>query len=131
MKQKCVNVNENAYIALNAGKDTSAREKIVVTRGRVLKNNTTYIFNMNRMKIAIGTIGGALLGVVSTLAAHAQTVPTVGTSDIAAVGGPILSALVTSFEYSLETFGPPLFFIGAVIAVFFAIYHRVRYGTWL
>lgn len=86
---------------------------------------------MNKMKLMLGSALGAVVGVLGTLAAHAQTVPTVGTSDIAAVGGPVLTALINSFEYTLITFGPPLFYIGAVIAVFFAIYHRVRYGTWL
>lgn len=82
-------------------------------------------------KLVFASVGSAILGVVSTLAAHAQSVPTVGTSDIAAVGSPILTAMISNSEYVLETFGPPLFVILLVFAVFFAIYHRVKVGHWL
>ncbi len=61
----------------------------------------------------------------------AATVPTVASSDIAAVGGPILGSMVSNSEYVLETFGPPLFVLLLVFAVFFAIYHRVKVGRWL
>jgi hypothetical protein len=82
-------------------------------------------------KVVFATIGSAVLGVISTVAAHAQSVPTVGTSDIAAVGAPILTAMISNSEYVLITFGPPLFVILLVFAVFFAIYHRVKVGHWL
>lgn len=73
-------------------------------------------------------IGVTVLG---TVAAFAQSVPTVGTTDIASVGAPILTALISGSEYTLITFGPPLFFLLLVFAVFFAIYHRVKVGHWL
>ena len=79
----------------------------------------------------MGSVGAAVLGIVSAIAANAQSVPTVGSSDIAAVGAPIMTALITNSEYVLETFGPPLFVLGLLIAVFFAIYHRVKVGHWL
>lgn len=78
-----------------------------------------------------GGVAATVLGIVSAFAANAQAVPTVGTSDIAAVGAPILTALIGGSEYTLETFGPPLFFLLLVFAVFFAIYHRVKVGHWL
>lgn len=84
-----------------------------------------------RAKVAFASVGSAILGAISAIAAHAQSVPTVGTSDIAAVGSPILSAMISNSEYVLETFGPPLFVILLVFAVFFAIYHRVKVGHWL
>jgi hypothetical protein len=59
------------------------------------------------------------------------SVPSVGSSDIAYVGGPILGAFIGPSEYVLITFGPPLFVILLVFAVFFAIYHRVKVGRWL
>ena len=82
-------------------------------------------------KVAYGVVAGAILGIVSALASNAQSFPTVGTTDIANVGAPILTALITNSEYTLETFGPPLFVILLVFAVFFAIYHRVKVGHWL
>lgn len=89
---------------------------------------------MNSLK-KFGMIAGTGLAlaasVVLPFAAHAQTVPTIGTSDIAAVGGPILTALVDSIKYVLVTFGVPLLFLSVMVAVFLMIYHRVRYGTWL
>lgn len=86
---------------------------------------------MNKIKVLAGTIGGAVVGILSTLAAHAQSVPTVGTADIATVGGAMLSPVITGSEYTLQTFGPPLFMLLLVFAVFFAIYHRVKVGHWL
>jgi len=58
-------------------------------------------------------------------------VPQVATSDIAIVGGTILGSFIYPSEWVLETFGPPLFVILLVFAVFFAIYHRVKVGRWL
>ena len=89
---------------------------------------------MYKMKVLAGTLGVVAvlaLGVVAPLMASAQTVPTVGTTDIAQVGSPILTAMISNSEYVLETFGPPLFVILLVFAVFFAIYHRVKVGHWL
>ena len=84
-----------------------------------------------KIKVALATVGSAIAGLVTTLAAHAQSVPTVGTTDIAQVGAPILTALISNSEYVLITFGPPLFVLLLVFAVFFAIYHRVKVGHWL
>ncbi len=86
---------------------------------------------MTKIKVLAGTLGGAIVGLFTTLAAHAQSVPTVGTSDIAAVGGAMLAPVVSGSEFTLQTFGPPLFMLLLVIAVFFAIYHRVKVGHWL
>lgn len=88
---------------------------------------------MNKLTIrlvAASTLA-LVLGVVGSAAVYAQSVPTVGTSDIAAVGSPILTAMISNSEYVLEVFGPPLFVILLVFAVFFAIYHRVKVGHWL
>jgi len=83
-------------------------------------------------KIAIALTGALFIGLVLvTPLVHAQSVPTVGTTDIANVGAPILTAMISNSEYVLETFGPPLFVILLVFAVFFAIYHRVKVGRWL
>ncbi len=82
-------------------------------------------------KVLVGSIAASAIGILTTFAASAQTVPTVGTSDIQAVGAPIMTALISNSEYVLETFGPPLFVLGLVIAVFFAVYHRVKVGHWL
>jgi hypothetical protein len=82
-------------------------------------------------KLIVASAVSAVAGAVMALAANAQSVPTVGTSDIAAVGAPILTAFIGGTEYTLETFGPPLFWILLAIAVFFAIYHRVKVGHWL
>ena len=57
--------------------------------------------------------------------------PKVATSDIAIVGGTILGAFIYPSEWVLETFGPPLFVLLLVFAVFFAIYHRIKVGRWL
>lgn len=84
-----------------------------------------------KAKLGIASILSLVTGVVMTAASFAQTVPTVGTTDIAAVGGPILTAVISNSEYTLETFGPPLFVLLLVFAVFFAIYHRVKVGHWL
>lgn len=90
---------------------------------------------MNKISLQTKIIVAGIVSAVSvgamTLLSFAQSVPTVGTSDVAAVGGPILTSLVTMSEYVLETFGPPLFWISAVIALFFAIYHRAKTGRWL
>lgn len=58
-------------------------------------------------------------------------VPSVAMSDLGGVGGSILSAVVTPTEYVLQTFGPPLFVLMLLIALFFAIYHRAKTGRWL
>lgn len=84
-----------------------------------------------KVKMYGGIAIGAISGLVTTLAAHAQSVPTVGTSDIAAVASPVMTVFINDSEYVLETFGPPLFVILLVFAVFFAIYHRVKVGRWL
>ncbi len=93
---------------------------------------------MNKKNLArVAKVGAAIAGllfiglILITPAVHAQTVPTVGTTDIAAVGAPVMTAFITGSEYVLETFGPPLFYILLVFAVFFAIYHRVKVGHWL
>ena len=82
-------------------------------------------------KIIAASVVSTIAGVVMAFAANAQSVPTVGTTDIANVGAPILTAMISNSEYVLETFGPPLFVILLVFAVFFAIYHRVKVGHWL
>ena len=84
-----------------------------------------------RAKVIAASIGSAVLGLATTFAAHAQSIPTVGTSDIAAVAAPVMTVFISDSEYVLETFGPPLFVILLVFAVFFAIYHRVKVGHWL
>lgn len=84
-----------------------------------------------KAKVALASASTVIASAVMALAAHAQSVPTVGTTDMAAVGAPILTSLVTMTEYVLQTFGPPLFWISAVIALFFAIYHRAKTGRWL
>lgn len=66
-----------------------------------------------------------------TLTAPPLMVPSVASSDIAAVGSPILGAFIYPAEWVLQNFGPPLFVILLVFAVFFAIYHRVKVGRWL
>jgi hypothetical protein len=86
---------------------------------------------MDKIKMLAGGAVGAIVGLITTLAAHAQSVPTVGTSDIATVGGAMLSPVISGSEYTLQTFGPPLFMLLLVFAVFFAIYHRVKVGHWL
>lgn len=68
---------------------------------------------------------------VSFTLSAAPIVPSVASSDIAAVGGPMLGAFIYPGEWVLENFGPPLFVILLVFAVFFAIYHRVKVGRWL
>lgn len=82
-------------------------------------------------KLLIASGVSAIAGVLMTAASFAQSVPTVGTTDIAQVGAPILTAVISNSEYVLETFGPPLFVLLLVFAVFFAIYHRVKVGHWL
>ncbi len=82
-------------------------------------------------KIIAASVVSTIAGAVMAFAANAQSVPTVGTTDIANVGAPILTAMISNSEYVLETFGPPLFVILLVFAVFFAIYHRVKVGHWL
>jgi hypothetical protein len=60
-----------------------------------------------------------------------QGVPVLGGADVAVLGTSMLSPFVQGTEYTVETFGPPLFWILLAIAVFFAIYHRVKVGRWL
>lgn len=48
----------------------------------------------------------------------------VGTStDIGLVGGGMLGTLTANSEFVLEKFGPPLFWYGGLIALFFALYY--------
>lgn len=86
---------------------------------------------MNKIKLAVASVVSTIGAAVMALSAHAQSVPTVGTSDIADVGAPILTAVIDNSKYVLETFGPPLFVLLLAFAVFFAIYHRVKVGHWL
>lgn len=77
---------------------------------------------------------------VYTLAAHnsngtstasvtvfVNIVPIVGTADIGNVGGTMLTAVVNGSEYTLKTFGPPLFWFLLILALFFAIYYGYKW----
>lgn len=74
-----------------------------------------------KIKLYIGSGVAAVASVLTTIFAHAQSVPTVGTSDIASVGGAILAPLITGGEYLMVTFGPPLLYFGLVVLVFMTI----------
>lgn len=75
-----------------------------------------------KQKLIAGiSAAGAVLVSALPFLASAQTVPTVGTSDIANVGGPLLSALIVGGEYLMTTFGPPLLYFGLVVLIFWAI----------
>lgn len=83
---------------------------------------------LKAVSFAAAALAIVLLG---TISAHAQTVPTLGTSDIAAVGGPIFTALIDSIKYVLVTFGVPLLFLLVMVSVFYMIYHKARFGTYV
>jgi len=77
--------------------------------------------NKNKFFGIVGLVAVSALGVIAPFVASAQTIPTVGTSDIASVGGAVLSPLITGGEYLMTAFGPPLLYFGLVVLVFWAI----------
>lgn len=76
---------------------------------------------MNKIQKFLVGSGSAITAFVLGLTAHAQSIPTVGTTDIASVGGAILSPLITGGEYLMTAFGPPLLYFGLVVLVFWTI----------
>lgn len=76
---------------------------------------------MNKLKLGLVSLGSAIATFAVGLVAHAQVVPSVGTTDIAAVGGPLLSSLIVGGEYLMITFGPPLLYFGLAVLIFWVI----------
>jgi hypothetical protein len=71
----------------------------------------------------------SLLGIFGVGTAYATgTMPTIGTSDIAATAGPLFASLWDIVSYILVTFGPPLMYIVAIVSIVVAIYRKVHFG---
>ena len=82
---------------------------------------------MTKLKLMFATVGGAVLGTLGALVAHAQTLPTLGTTDIAEADGPVWTAVITGGKYVLATFGPLVVWIGLILVVFYIGYRVVRH----
>lgn len=82
---------------------------------------------MNKFKLALLSGASALGTLFLGLTAHAQSIPTVGTSDISSVGGAILSPLIVGGEWLMTQFGPPLLMFGFVVLIYWTIRSYVRH----
>lgn len=81
---------------------------------------------MNYLKLALGSVLGTVAGLVGVVSAHAQTVPTLSTSDIAAANGPVWTALVDIIKYYVATYGVLMLWIGGIIAVFALAFYMAK-----
>jgi len=79
-----------------------------------------------KIKLALASGVAAISGVAMTLLAHAQSLPTVGTTDIADAAGPLWTTLLNIVKYVFETFGPIALVIGAIVIVCIAAYKHFR-----
>jgi uncharacterized membrane protein YphA (DoxX/SURF4 family) len=84
---------------------------------------------MLKLKLLAGSVVAALSGVGLALVAHAQSLPTVGTTDVAEAAGPLWTTLLNIVKYVFETFGPIALVIGAIVVVCFAAYKHFRGGV--
>lgn len=83
---------------------------------------------LQRMAVAGGFMGGVATFVLG-LVAHAQAVPTLGTSDVAAATNPIWQAIKDLVLYILQTYGPLMVgFLGilVVLGIAWGIYNHFR-----
>lgn len=81
---------------------------------------------MTKMKLLLGSAVGAVVGVVTGLVAHAQTVPTLSTTDIAQANGPVWTALVDIIKYYISTYGVLMLWIGGILAVFVLAFYMAK-----
>ena len=82
----------------------------------VKKRNLTS--TMKQKVLAIGGIVATLAMPFVGLVAHAQSVPTFGTSDVAEANGPIWTAVGDIIKYYIATYGTLMLWIFGIIAVF-------------
>lgn len=73
---------------------------------------------MTKQKVyAISALAMVGLSFIAPLA-HAQSLPTPGTSDIAEANGPVWTALFNIVKYYIATYGSLMLWLFGIIAVF-------------
>jgi len=72
---------------------------------------------MTKLKVIAGTIGAGVVGLFTTLAAHAQTVPTWDASSTETVVTASAAAFKTTFVYVLQVMAPYAIIISLIVGL--------------
>lgn len=71
---------------------------------------------MNRLKIALGTIGASIVGFVASVA-HGQSVPTWDASSTDTVVSATATAFKTTFVYVLQVMAPYAIIVSLIVGL--------------
>lgn len=82
---------------------------------------------MTKLKVFLGTMGGAIAAFAGTMLAHAQSVPTLGSSDIAEADNPVWQAVIDGGKFILKSYGPLVVYILLIVGVFYLAYRMLRH----